>query len=230
MSLVNEFNELNLTESESEQNKITHLICEITNDKLSEIVLKLFSGESDYSLMYLSDINVSESIVNIKLLGSKRKQSRETYDIEINFEQRKIGCSCKDYTFRCQKNGIVCKHITFLVTKVANIYDVKYFNTTILSDDNVKTLKEVLNTNTLNTSSVSIKGINKDFKSSNKEFNEREVCPICCDCFQTKNECLSCPECKNFVHKNCFDVWFENSNKCVYCRSVWSNYVKESTF
>jgi hypothetical protein len=227
MTLTDMFKELNLSQIESEDNKITHLICEIINEKSSEIVLKLFSEDSDYSLMYLSDIIVSESIVNIKLLGSKRKQSRETYDIEINFEQRKIACSCKDYTFRCQKYGIVCKHITFIVTKVANIYDVRYFNTTILSDDNINKLREVLNTNTLNTSLLSIKGINKDFKSSNKEFNEIDKCPICCDYFQTKKECLSCPICFNFVHKNCMDIWFENSNKCVYCRSVWSNYINK---
>ena len=81
MSLTNKLNELNLSESD-EQNKITHLICEITNEKLSEIVLKLFSEDkyySDYSLMYLADIIVSEStlsdeqqgLVNIKLLGNK---------------------------------------------------------------------------------------------------------------------------------------------------------------
>jgi hypothetical protein len=41
-----------------------------------------------------------------------------------------------------------------------------------------------------------------------------------------KNIC--CPQCKNYIHKKCMDIWLETNQNCVYCRSeIFSEYISD---
>lgn len=67
-------------------------------------------------------------------------------------------------------------------------------------------------------------------KSTIDEF----ICAICCDS-ETNVDILICPECSNYVHKECMEIWL-NSNKnaskcCVYCRKdIWKQYKDYSKY
>lgn len=75
---------------------------------------------------------------------------------------------------------------------------------------------------------ISVKHLNSEFnKNTVRKLNTDDPCPICCDAFGNK-ETISCPNCFNFVHKECMSVWLEQSDKCIYCRNqVWSSYIKD---
>lgn len=207
------------------ENEITHLICN-TNDFQSDILLKLFNQRlSYYSSMYLVDINLGHQEIFVKLLGNKLHK-RKTYIININENTKKVSCSCQDFTFRCLKNNFVCKHITFLICKIVNIFDVEYFNTLILSDDNLQKIKNVLfNEITWNNGTISIKGINKDYNLT-KNIDCTEKCMICFDFYKSDDIVINCPRCKNYIHKKCIDIWLSYNKNCVWCRQPWDNYVK----
>ena len=88
---------------------------------------------------------------------------------------------------------------------------------------------------------ISIKHINSEFNKNTKTLNVDDTCPICCDILQSRaserqgdlltseSEIISCPECHNYVHKQCIKIWLEQSKTCVYCRSGhFKNYIKDN--
>ena len=56
----------------------------------------------------------------------------------------------------------------------------------------------------------------ESFKQYIKPFDD--CCPICFNDFDIKNKIniLSCPNCKNYVHIECAEIWLEK-RKTVYC-------------
>lgn len=62
------------------------------------------------------------------------------------------------------------------------------------------------------------------FEESVRAIGEDDMCPVCFNELMD-GSCLSCPACKNYVHKDCMLVWLERKDTCVYCRSnVWARY------
>jgi len=204
-----------------ENNRITKLLMEIDNDYQSDIVLKLFCGYSGY--VYLSDYIKERGEVYI--LGAKNTRGREVYVVKIE-EDYSLSCTCKDFQYRSHKLNTVCKHIVFLVCKVGGVLDVNYFKTKRLDIEQYKRLINVLDSNAIWRDSLySVKNMNKEFEDDFK-FDKMDVCPICYDNFGNVKENVCCPECKNYMHKKCMDVWLEKNKSCVYCRSyVWNKYI-----
>ena len=67
----------------------------------------------------------------------------------------------------------------------------------------------------------------KAFHEITKVLTEDDLCPICYDDMTISQGPLSCPCCKNCIHKVCMEVWLENKDTCVYCRSdIWKTYEK----
>ena len=191
----------------------------------------MYSGYSGN--MYLSDyycMNGKNNItLKIHVLGSKTSKVRNEYIITL--QKNHFECNCKDFVYRYQKYDILCKHITFIICKVAKILDANVFDNKItdLQFTHIKNTFE--NKSIWNNRHISVKGINDDFNVKSK-FNPDELCPICYDPFQAINKNVSCPECKNHVHKKCMDIWLETNSTCVYCRTYeWKKYVnpKECT-
>lgn len=228
--LTDKITNLNLNDDNQsdDSNSITKLIDTVKSDYQSNIILNLFTDISNK--MYLVDHREDVYNIEVDVLGSKKtKNSREMYTIVFNKSSNNFTCNCKDFTFRSKSHGIVCKHITFIVCKVLLVLDPVFFDTKNLSDyDEKKMLNIIGNSKIWYNNNISIKHINSEFKSNKKRVLDiNEQCPICCDCFSNK-ETVSCPECFNYVHKDCIDIWMTKSNKCIYCRnSVWSNYIKD---
>jgi hypothetical protein len=216
-------------------NEITELIETVKNDYQSDIILSLFTNLSNK--MYLVDHREDSFKIEVDLLGSKKKSrqslgcgtpSREKYTIVFHKPQANFTCNCKDFTFRAKSRDIVCKHITFIICKVLGIYDHTFFETKKLSPEYQKRMARVIGGSGIwYNNNISVKHLNSKFINNTiRKLNIEDPCPICCDTFGN-GETISCPECHQFVHKNCMSVWLEQSDKCVYCRSTnWSNYVK----
>ena len=173
-----------------------------------------------YSKHYLVDNENNENnenIINIIILGDIKNNIRQRYTILFNKIKGNFICNCKDFQFRAHKKNIVCKHISFIVCKVCKVLDHNYFKTKKMSDDNIKYITEYIT--------------NKESWTINKEFlinkyDKNDICGICCDTFNNTNV-INCPECKNYVHKECIEIWLIRNKTCVYCRSnIFSNYEK----
>jgi hypothetical protein len=218
-----------LHESDINPNFITEFLMTINNYKQADILLKMFCGYS--GKMYLVNyVEKEDGTPLIEILGARSSKGREKYQVSMQpfgFGCGILKCNCKDFTFRCQKEDIVCKHISFLVCKVAKIYDYKYFDSKVLAKHQVQLFKNALVSSAIWANrDLSIKHINSEFTGT-KKLEEDDCCPICYMYFNDVSSCLSCPDCKGYVHKDCMDVWLETSKTCVYCRSFqWRDYVK----
>jgi hypothetical protein len=219
--LVNRFENFGMTDNE---NIITRFLSEIDNDYQSDIVLKLFCGYSGH--LYLSDY--SKETGNVSILGSRNSKGRETYIVNINHINHSLTCNCKDFMFRSRKFGTVCKHITFLVCRVGCILDSNYFKTKRLTDKQYERVINILDNNVIwKNRFLSVKDLNKEFEI-NVNFDGTDTCPICCETYGDIKDNVACPQCKNYIHKKCMDIWLETHQNCVYCRSyAWKNYVSD---
>jgi len=222
-------------------NEITSLIETVKNDYQSDIILSLFTNLSNK--MYLVDHREDSFKIELDLLGSKKKSAssrqrpslgggtltREKYTVIFNKSQSNFTCNCKDFVYRAKSRDIVCKHITFIICKVLGIYDHTFFETKKLKLIYQKRMARIIGGSGIwHNNEISVKHINYKFnKNTVRKLNTEETCPICCDAFSNV-ETISCPECHQFVHKSCIDVWIETSKTCIYCRnSIWSNYIKD---
>jgi hypothetical protein len=230
--LVNRFENFDMNDTrdnrQDNQNLLTKFLTEIDNDYQSDIVLKLFCGYAGYSgNLYLSDYSKETNTVYI--LGSRNSKGRETYSVNIDEHTHSLTCNCKDFQFRSKRLDIVCKHIAFLVCKVGYILDCNYFKTKRLTDNQYTRLMSILDNNTIwKNKFLSVKNINKEFQIKNDAFDSNEPCPICYDAYGDTQLNICCPQCKNYIHKKCMDIWLETNQNCVYCRSYsWKNYVSD---
>lgn len=191
------------------------------NDSQKTILNKLL-----FTNFYLVDYTQDENLnLNIMILGSRKKVGiyyyREKYNVIFNKTTCKFSCDCRDFIFRSNTKGIVCKHISFIVCKVLKIFDHNYFKTKVTNLD----IYSLIDNSTIwNNANVSIKHINSQFKNSENPFNKEDPCPICYEKFSDK-PILNCPDCKNGVHEDCVKIWLIHSNQCCYCRSlVWEDF------
>lgn len=234
--ITNQMNNLNVNENNEyvdwvnhDPNKITELIDTVKNDYQSDIILSLFTNLSNK--MYLVDYREDKHTLDIDLLGSKRtsKQSREKYTVVFDKLHSNFTCNCKDFIYRSKSRDIVCKHITFIICKVLSIYDHEFYETKKLSQEYQKRLYMIIgNSGVWNNNHISIKHMNSEFNKNTKTLNVDDTCPICCDLLSSDDALISCPECNNYVHKQCMDVWIQQSKTCIYCRNSWDNYIKDS--
>lgn len=206
----------------------------------SQIFSKILN-DSEYAKIYLSsyednvDKKKKDVIGSIKVLGTFNfsKNQREEYEIKVYKDSNKgsFWCNCPDHKFNSTKKGTVCKHITFIVCKVHKYLKLSFFDNKKLPEEELTKLIEKLKSDSI----WKDKGIAKKykkitlelFKEQNKEIDEEDVCPICYDNLEEadKTHLLSCPQCSNYAHDECMEVWLENRDTCVYCKDdIWKNY------
>lgn len=195
-----------------------------------------------YMTNYEKNTSTASRSANVEgtftILGSVRKGKRENYDVKLfkpnTNEKGSFWCNCPDHKFNSKKKDIVCKHICFIVCKVAKILDIDYFQTKQLSPEQFETitskadnLHELLKDTTICRLPSNI--TKELFTQRTRPLTEDDVCPICYEALSLTDaddmQALSCPSCLNYVHKECMNVWLERKSTCVYCRSeVWSAY------
>ncbi len=180
------------------------------------------------------------------VLGSVRKGTRESYNVKwyrLNAKPTSFWCSCPDHKFNSAKKNMMCKHICFLVARVARILDTGFFeskqftaeqhaafaaivqNAAIFADGSRE--RERLATAAAGyaaaaaAATAGLEAARDTFRVCRKPVTAEDMCPICYDVMED-TECLNCPTCSNNVHRECMEVWLERNSTCVYCRSdVW---------
>lgn len=222
---------------------IQQLLPLIQNEYQYQILTKIIS-DAEYSKIYLSDYEANtdakkkDIIGTIKILGTynEKKKLREEYEVKIYKDSPKgtFWCNCADHKFNSSKKGTSCKHICFLVCKVMKIFDVNFFNTKKLNQQQIDALIQKLTSDSIWKDASIAKEFEKITLDTFKNFMKQleDCCPICFNDLEENEKplLLACPTCHNYTHKECMEVWLEKQQRCVLCKSdVWGNYGKVKT-
>lgn len=206
---------------------------------LVERMLKVSPGnERDRDRMYMvgytPNIDVKKKNIegSFRILGQlKANGDREEYEVKIfrpGYDDKgSFSCSCADFKFKCIRAKTVCKHIIYMVSRVANICESSFYETRILSESQRQRFMEKLMTvpTICEKQKELLKGTNIVFNKEWKPFDARELCSICFDEMGEKKSWVTCPMCTNYMHKECMEVWLEKQQTCVLCRSdCWKKY------
>jgi hypothetical protein len=230
-----------MDERERNPRTISDLVHVLTNpyQKTSlENLLLRSEGYQMYLSKYEKNTSTDRKKTNIEgtftVLGTIRNGVREEYEIKMykpdSNPKGSFWCSCPDHKFNSTKKQIVCKHICFLVCKVGKLIDRNFFETKQLTENQfqqfVEKTENIQNLLRDLTISKPNKTITRElFTQHTKPITEEDLCPICYDGFPDPASLLTCPQCTNYVHKECMLVWLERKDTCVYCRSdIWKQY------
>ena len=214
---------------------------QITNPNQVTILNRIIT-DKEYSKIYLSGYEPNtettgkkkDLIGTIKVLGTfnEKKQCREEYEIRLFKTDPKgmFWCSCADHKFNSTKKNIVCKHICFLICKIAKVLKSEVFENKKFTDGELAgllakltangdiwqdcTIAKILGKITLDTFKLFVKAI-------------EDCCPVCFNDLveEDKPNLLACPACKNYIHMECADIWMEQKKTCVLCKSdLWKHY------
>lgn len=168
------------------------------------------------------------------ILGTVKNFKRAKYEVKLYKhgikDKGSFWCNCPDHKFNSKKKNIVCRHICFIVCKVAKILDPTFFETKYLTEEQfnkviykAENLHELLNDLTIYKPPDNI--TLELFTKKSKVMNNDDVCPICYDTFTNDIANLSCPTCANYIHQDCMHIWLDKKPTCVYCRSdIWTKY------
>lgn len=225
---------------------IPELIQAVSNDFQKEVLRRLIVNTDDFSQMYLSKYETNTSQDKRRkdiqgtftVLGTVRKGKREEYTVKFYKKHTpnspSFWCSCPDHKFNSTKKNICCKHICFLLCKVAKLFQPDFYENKVLDDETYDKFKQIAEnlhhvmSDDLVVSPEPVTAVNDKFpemfKVKRKEVCSDDLCPICYDDMPVQTSLLSCPDCSNNVHAECMKVWLESRKTCVYCRSnVWYN-------
>jgi hypothetical protein len=217
-------------------------------------VLRKLQRDDDASQLYLVDYTRATRSATthgqFTVLGAMKAGTgtRESYQVRM-FDpgaspRDTFWCSCPDHKFNSAKMGTVCKHISFIVCKVAKIMDPEFFRTKVLSPAHYwafaaradagalpGSLTRTQTTASQSPSQSPSQSITPTkssaiFSTIRRPIDEEDVCPICFDeMISMRSAVLACPRCDSNVHKPCMEVWLERSATCACCRSrVWAHY------
>ena len=227
--------------ADKDEYKTIEELCDKLPNSYQQDILKRIITDREYSKIYLSgyEENTNRTGKNKNLVGTvnvlgtfnTKKQMREEYEIKLYSGDPKamFWCSCADHKFNSAKKNIMCKHISFLICKVAKILKVSVFENKRMNDEDFQLL--LLKFNNVWTDTTITKTSGKITMESFKNFTKTidDCCPICFNDFEDtpheKELLLSCPVCKNYIHTECADIWLEQKETCAMCRSdIWEKY------
>lgn len=138
-----------------------------------------------------------------------------TYEVIIS--DKKVECSCPD----CQTRGYTCKHIIFIVGKVAK--NEKKLKEITLNPLSVKLDQELTDSLTSRLTKRMEKKIKNNLIEIVEEENQ-EDCIICFDPITSINrEEQQCKVCGIIYHTACINKWLKNSGLCCHCKQPWKN-------
>lgn len=148
------------------------------------------------------------------------KGTTNNYTLIINKEE--ILCTCPDFTGR----GRICKHLYFIIGRIGQCENMLYDLESAIEDGNRGSILtndeyELLHTNLLLRLSQRI-----NQSTNNNDFVEESLTDDCCICYEPLNigpvlQCMN--TCKNYIHKDCINMWLNNNTTCPLCRSEWAN-------
>ena len=192
---------------------------------------KLYVDE--FFLLSVRDgVDEPEGIFTFDVSGSQKTR----YVIVLK-DDGTFKCSCPDFKSHCQRHGVVCKHIVFLIVRVMKIFSLTFFEYNSLDDGAMDTVIqktfELISGKVADLRNEMIHEYGKasqgpDFSMTSEALLalQDEDCPICFDALRA-HACKTCPDCRKVVHTRCVTKWLAESTykNCVYCRStVWKNF------
>jgi len=188
--------------------------------------------KAGYESIYLVESNIlNETECVLKVTGS----TLNIYTIIL--KNNKLKCNCKD-SFNCLINNLYCKHLCFVLIKIGKIFDDEVFSRNILFEEECVKIILRLHVNCSNDPEIIFEYLTEKFKTKKDsisiqkfqkleedKINIKDECPICYLELGINNNILKCPECKNYIHKECIQKWLLYNKSCVFCRSeIWIEY------
>lgn len=169
--------------------------------------------QRDMDKFYLIDFKTTETHIDTYYLLNAKDTSKKMH-VGIH-EDGEVICNCKDYTYRCKKNNILCKHCCYILMigmKITNksIHG-RYVNSAIY---NIK--KKLLIdkfTGIVETPEISA--------PQNGKIIIDDDCPICLMEMHENENLHRCYQCHKYFHMECITVWknMSTAGTCPYCRS-----------
>jgi hypothetical protein len=129
-----------------------------------------------------------------------------------SFTPTNYNCTCPDH----QSRKTFCKHLLFLVIRVAKQYEI---SEDVAQRPKTSWKKNVFNSCSMSWSLCLSHLISKEKKINNSEDNN---CSICYEDLGIDNriECLK--TCHKNFHKECIEIWLQHGSTCPNCRTEWS--------
>lgn len=120
----------------------------------------------------------------------------------VSISDNNLLCNC----FDCKKRKSVCKHIYFIVGRVA------------AHDELLKNMGNSLNSQILDEITPRLLGRLR-VEPKEQEKPRDTMCSICYE--DLDNDIKTCYECKNGYHDGCLEIWLRNKETCPMCRKLW---------
>lgn len=154
----------------------------------------------------LSAIQKDENEWNFNVRGLTNNIYTQT------FTPTNYNCTCPDH----QSRKTFCKHLLFLVIRVAKQYEI--------SEDIAQRPKTSWKKNIFNSCSKSWSLCLSHLISKDKKINisEDNTCSICYEDLEIDNKVECLKTCHKNFHKECIEIWLQHGSTCPNCRTEWS--------
>jgi Ring finger domain len=171
---------------------------------------------------FLLESNKNGDTLEFKMTGS----TMNVYSVTI--DKRGIAlCTCPDQRF-CNREKCFCKHTCFVLGKIGKLQDHSMYSVRKpLSEEEIEAVwnnknDAVVNVALLEKLLLLSTEEDKFEKKSEKIIEDTDECPVCYCILKNGTKLVTCPDCKNSIHKACMDRWLNFNQTCVYCRSeIW---------
>jgi len=128
-----------LSNSPETLDDLINQIYPLPNHKNQYDTLKKLSKYDGACTKYEKNTDTSRRVANVEgtftVQGAEEKEYKVKLFKQGTNEKGSLTCNCPDHTFNSKKKNIVCKHICYVVCKMANIFDVAYFESKQLTQE-----------------------------------------------------------------------------------------------
>lgn len=146
----------------------------------------------------------------------------------ITLLNNSCSCTCPDY----KQRHTICKHIYFIIGRVANCYDIldKLNNNPHEFILNKQIENGIINSVLKHQKDEIKQDNNEEDEILNQDINEKEYedCGICFESLDN-GKLVSCNVCKKELHYTCMKRWWKHKYTCPLCRSSFKPSIKEQT-
>lgn len=182
-----------------------------------------------YLLEYLPATPDNASTATWKISGS----TRNVYTITLHPTRHRMFCDCPDMRSHAARHRVVCKHILFVLMKVARFTEANlqsYFGSLVLSPEQEAGIQEAMGRGVhdrgvvddmllerfqkMTVTAVTVKEQALDARP----ISETDECPICYDVLLNETRLDHCRACRNSFHDECMKKWMQYKTTCAYCR------------
>lgn len=142
----------------------------------------------------------------------------------VSILSNSVSCNC----FDCKRRKATCKHIYFIVGRVAQDHELlkdmgSQLTFPILDKITPKLLRRL--GSSIPTNESSCQNTLPEIDRSNVPRDT--TCSICYEDLESSEsfgDVDTCTVCKNGYHKDCIAIWLRNKDTCPMCRNIWGTF------